>query len=282
LWHWLPSAAPALQRRARGSTFKQVTRDAIESLRVALPPLAEQRRLAAMLDKADAIRRKRREAIRLLEEFLRAAFLEMFGDPVKNPKGWEVVRLGEVGEVERGKFTPRPRNDPRYYGGPHPFIQTGDIAGVTGYLRCWKQTLNDEGVAVSRRFGAGTICISIAANIGDTAILTFDSYFPDSVVGITVDTGRARTEFVEYALRFLRPRLSASAPQTAQRNINLKVLRPLRIPVPPVSAQDRFGDLYRRTYGAATRVERGIAETDALFNSLAQQAFGGSQRPRPK
>ena len=95
LWHWLATAKPVLEHSGRGSTFKQVTRDAVESLSLPLPPLAEQRRIAAILDKADAIRRKRRESIELLEEFLRSVFLEMFGDPVRNEKGWEVVELGD-------------------------------------------------------------------------------------------------------------------------------------------------------------------------------------------
>ena len=87
------------------------------------------------------------------------------------PKEWEVVRLAEIAEVGRGKFTPRPRNDPKYYGGQYPFIQTGNIAASTGrYLSDHTQTLNDLGTTVSKRFPEGTIVVTIAANIADTAL----------------------------------------------------------------------------------------------------------------
>ena len=128
----------------------------LRALPVPVPPLPDQRRIAAILDKADGIRRKRQEAIQLAEQFLRSAFLDMFGDPVTNAKEWSVRPLSEIADVNRGKFTPRPRTDPRYYGGEHPFIQTGQLTGCNGILKGWKQTLSEEGTKVSRRFPKGT------------------------------------------------------------------------------------------------------------------------------
>jgi len=90
------------------------------------------------------------------------------------PEGWEVKKLEDLASVERGKFSARPRNDPKYYGGKFPFVQTGDIAESKTYLLKYSQTLNDKGLAVSRLFSKNTILITIAANIGDTAITTFD------------------------------------------------------------------------------------------------------------
>ncbi len=274
--------SPRVLRSASGSkTGSALTRIILKDLkqvRIPLPPLAEQRRIAAVLDKADAIRRQRRESLPLLDEFLRSAFLETFGDPVKNEKGWETLPLGQVAEVERGKFTPRPRNDPQFYNGRYPFIQTGDIAQSDGVVRGWHQTLNERGAGVSRRFPAGTIALAIAANIADTAIVEFDFYCPDSVVGIAPNKKVARAEYLEACLRFFKPVLAARAPMTAQRNINLQVLRPLRVPVPPLDLQERFCRSRALAQSLADRMRSHAEGLDTLFDSLAQRAFRGELR----
>jgi type I restriction enzyme S subunit len=247
----------------------------VRAVRVPLPPLHEQSRIADIFDRADAVRRKRKEAIALTEELLRSAFLEMFGDPVTNSKEWPQVPLGSIAEVNRGRFSPRPRNDPRYYDGHYPFIQTGDLRGSVGYLRDWRQTLNDDGTKVSRGFPKGTVAIAIAANIGDTALVDFDFYCPDSVVGIEVSPQKAAAEYVEMLLRFHQPKLIANAPETAQKNINLETLRPFQVIAPPRDLQGRFADVYRVTYKLAKRGAEALVHTNALFDSLVHRAFCG-------
>ena len=267
-----PNGQRALLGRQVGSAQTVINTGAVQDWLIPHPPLEEQRRIADILDRADAIRRKRREAIALTEELLRSAFLEMFGDPVGNPRGWPVRPLGDLADVNRGKFTPRPRNDPRFYGGSFPFIQTGELRGATGYLRTWRQTLNEDGCGVSRQFRRGTIAISIAANIGETAIVDFDFYCPDSVVGIVAQGGTV-PEYLEFALRFFRAKLQAEAPETAQKNINLETLRPLLLPSPPSLAQERFAQLFQTVYRAAQQLAAGDAAASALATALAQEAF---------
>lgn len=273
LYEALRASGGQFNKEKQGSTHKTIYMPTLERFRVLLPPLSEQRRIADILDKADAIRRKRKEAIALTEELLRSAFLEMFGDPVTNPKGWDVKPLGEMADVNRGKFSPRPRNDPRYYGGRFPFIQTGELRNTTGYLRTWKQTLNEEGCAVSRGFQRGTVAIAIAANIGDTAIVDFDFYCPDSVVGIW--PRESTPEYLEMALRFFQPKLIAEAPETAQKNINLETLRPLVVPAPPHHTQAEFGAVYRTAYATITRMMRAELGAGELFSALVHRAFRG-------
>ena len=140
------------------------------------------------------------------------------------------MRLGEVAEVERGKFTHRPRNEPRFYGGVIPFIQTGDVVQSNGRIKEHSQTLNELGLSISRLFQAGTIVITIAANIGETAITTYPVAFPDSLVGILA-TG-VETRFLEYSLRTQKTRLRRSAPESAQKNVNLEDIRGMLIPLP--------------------------------------------------
>ncbi len=274
-----------IEQHIKGTTRLRISRTNLGTIELTVPPLPEQRRIADILDKADAIRRKRKVAIALTEELLRSAFLEMFGDPVTNPKGWPMSTLVEIAEVNRGKFTPRPRNDPRFYNGEYPFIQTGDLTGATGYLSRWRQTLNKDGVLVSRRFPKGAIAITIAANIGDTAIVDFDFCCPDSVV--VIEPRATPPEYLECLLRFLQPHLDAMAPETAQKNINLEVLRPLQIIVPPKSAQQQFAAFYKQLYVDKRRQIQAATESESLFSSLLHRAFRGeltaptAQSPAP-
>ncbi len=149
------------------------------------------------------------------------------------PDGWEIKRLDSVCIVERGKFGHRPRNDPDYYGGKYPFIQTGDIVKSNGKVNSYSQTLNEKGFKVSRLFPKGTVVITIAANIGDTAILEIDSCFPDSIIGMIPIEGKTTSKYIEYVLRTYKNKLNRDAKKGAQKNINYDFLKPLQIPIPP-------------------------------------------------
>lgn len=246
----------------------------VASIEIPLPPLDEQRRIAAILDKADAIRRKRQESIRLTEEFLRSTFLEMFGDPVMNPKGWEVRKFSDVGSLDRGVSKHRPRNAPELLGGPYPLIQTGDVANSGGYIRNHKSTYSEIGLKQSKMWPVGTLCITIAANIAKTGILTFDACFPDSVVGFSPNA-QTTTEYVQYWLGFLQKILEDTAPESAQKNINLEILRNLEIPLPPIDLQRQFSKQLNNVQEMKAKQIAGVVSVDTFFNSLTHRAFRG-------
>ena len=246
----------------------------VERIEIPLPPLAEQKRIAAVLDKADAIRRKRQQAIQLADDFLRAVFLDMFGDPVTNPKGWDQVPFSSVGSLDRGKSKHRPRNDPALLGGDHPLIQTGEVANCRGYIREFSATYSDLGLAQSRKWSAGTLCITIAANIAKTGILTFPACFPDSVVGFQPNE-RVTVEYVQHWLRFLQKNLEENAPQAAQKNINLEILRNLLIPVPKKSVQEKFSSIVSMVTAFEENIATSGEELGDVFSSLSQKAFRG-------
>jgi type I restriction enzyme S subunit len=271
---WLTSIKATLEFQGRGVTQQNISKSIVEKLEIPLPPLEEQRRIAAILDKADGVRRKRKEAIRLTEELLKSTFLEMFGDPVTNPKGWEVSPFGSLGKLDRGKSKHRPRNDPSLLGGKYPLIQTGDVANSKGVIKKYTQTYSDKGLAQSRMWPAGTLCITIAANIAQTGILTFDSCFPDSIVGFKPNN-RVTTEYIQAWLGFLQPILEDLAPQSAQKNINLQMLRELDVPVPPIDLQSKFSEFVERIGNNSRNYEKSEAVMDNLFNSLLQRAFRG-------
>lgn len=268
----------------RRGTFKSMCRQWVNqaslnkeqllALEIPLPPFDEQRRIAAILDEADDLRRKRREALARLNELSRAVFLSMFGDPVANYRQWPTLRLGDAGALDRGVSKHRPRNDPILLGGPYPLIQTGDIANCDNYLRSYVATYSDAGLKQSRLWPQGTLCITIAANIGKTGILTFPACFPDSVVGFTPNN-RFRTEFVQQWFGFIQPALEKDAPQFAQKNINLAILRDLRLIAPPLTLQTDFATSVTEIDKLKVHHRAHLAKLDALFASLQHRAFQG-------
>ena len=156
------------------------------------------------------------------------------------PEGWCWASLPQLGELNRGKSKHRPRNDPRLFGGPYPFIQTGDVRHSGGFITEYSSTYNEFGLEQSRLWPSGTLCITIAANIAETGILKFDACFPDSVVGFLCEGDPTRVRFVELFLRTAKQELARYAPATAQKNINLEVLSAVAVPLPPRAEQARI------------------------------------------
>lgn len=274
VYYALLAKVPEFLRNAVGGAQPNISQGMIKDTKLLLPPLTEQKRIAAILDKADAIRRKRQQAIQLAEDFLRALFLDMFGDPVTNPKGWPIVKFSDIGTLDRGKSKHRPRNDPTLLGGIYPLIQTGDVANSKGYIKSFKSTYSDLGLAQSRMWPAGTLCITIAANIAKTGILTFNACFPDSVVGFSPNQ-KTTVEYVQHWLGFLQKTLEASAPESAQKNINLAILRDLDIPLPTIDLQRKFSDLVKNMVKFSEKVDRSVLEQEDLFLTASQKAFSG-------
>lgn len=242
---------------------------------VPLPPLPEQRRIAAILDQADALRAKRWEALAQLDSLTQSIFIEMFGDPVINPNAWASAAFGNVGTLDRGVSKARPRNAPELLGGPYPLIQTGDVANCDGYIRQHTATYSETGLRQSKLWPTGTLCITIAANIAKTGILTFAACFPDSVVGFNAPQA-ATVEYVRVWLSFLQKALEDAAPESAQKNINLAILRSLKIPVPPFPLQKSFATRIQAVESLKSTHRAALTELDALFASLQHRAFAGT------
>lgn len=269
-----PSYRRTISSLAAGANINNLKSEHLDDLRVPLPPLPEQRRIAAILDQADALRAKRREALAQLDSLTQSIFIEMFGDPVVNPRAWELVPLGSVGNLDRGVSKARPRNAPELLGGPYPLIQTGDVANCDGYVRDHTSTYSEVGLRQSKLWPAGTLCITIAANIAKTGILMFDACFPDSVVGFTAPHP-ATVEYVRVWLSFLQKALEDAAPESAQKNINLAILRDLKVPVPPLGSQQTFATRIQAIESLKATHRAALAESDALFVSLQHRAFTG-------
>jgi type I restriction enzyme S subunit len=156
--------------------------------------------------------------------------------PYELPAGWSWVTFSDIGFIGRGKSKHRPRSAPElFHDGTYPFLQTGDVSGsVEGYIKNYSKKYNDKGLAQSKLWPTGTLCITIAANIAETGILSFDACFPDSVVGFIPAQSIGNPRYFEYFVRTAKSRLEDFAPSTAQKNINLTILENVLIPLPPI------------------------------------------------
>lgn len=270
-----------IRKYIAGGTRTKLTQGELRRIEINLPIEEEQKGIAAVLDTLDTAIHETEAIIAKLKAVKQGLLHDLLTRGIDAngelrppqaeaphlykqsplgwiPKEWCVKPLGGIAEVSRGKFTHRPRNDPRLYGGKHPFIQTGDVAAAEGeFVSTYSQTLSDRGVSVSQEFPAGTIAITIAANIADTAILEIPMYFPDSVVGAIVDMAY-NVRFIELSIRKAKRILDARAPQSAQKNINLQDLRPLLLAVPEKPEQDAIAIRYE------TLQNQLQSETDAL------------------
>ncbi|MCA0246254.1 MAG: restriction endonuclease subunit S [Proteobacteria bacterium] len=252
---------------------KVLNKAKVGALEIVLPPLPEQQRIVDILDRAASIRKLRKQAEAKAQEIIPALFVDMFGDPVANLRGWPLKQLGEVGQLDRGRSRHRPRDAQELYGGPYPFIQTGDVAQSNGYIDTYSRTYSAFGLAQSKLWERGTLCITIAANIAKTGILSFDACFPDSVVGF-VPKELVTAEYVRVWLGFLQPTLEVNAPQLAQKNINLEILRKLPIPIPKPALLEVFDRVCATLRTAHLSSSRATSTSRVLQSSLMQSVVG--------
>jgi type I restriction enzyme S subunit len=285
--NWLSKTADFVDicRLASEGTTNRVRlkEDKFLSTEIRLPPIAEQRRIVARIEelaaKIEEARGLRESAIEKATLLTKASLDDIFSKSLDSPE-WSLINLNSVTEIARGKFTHRPRNDPRFYGGEIPFIQIGDISGSNRYIQNHTQTLNDEGLKVSRLFPIGTVVIAITgATVGATGILTFELAFPDSIVGIIPQEELVIPEFIYWSLEFFKQIALDEAKQTTQPNINLKILNKLKIPLPSIEVQKEivsYLDDVRLKVDQITQLrENALKEFDALLPAILDKAFKG-------
>jgi type I restriction enzyme, S subunit len=255
---WLHASKPFLahyEARAVGVTRFGLSQHSFRELLIPLPSLTEQERIAAYLDSIcaaiDAAMSAKRRQIETLDAMVIADIqhavthglnpdVEMMPSGLdwlpKVPVHWKVQQIKRRCELLRGKFSHRPRNDPALYDGDYPFVQTGDITAADKYIQSYSQTLNEEGFTVSKMFPRETLVMSIAANVGDVAILNFEACFPDSMVGL-VPNHQTHLDFLYYLMRAIKGVLLRSAVLTTQLNLNYVRIGTNFVPFPPKEEQ---------------------------------------------
>jgi type I restriction enzyme S subunit len=266
---------------AVGATVKSLRRRHFENLPVPVPPVPEQRRIVGILDKAFAGIAKARanadknlqNARALFESHLQSVFSQ-------HGPGWKQKTLEEIATTfGRGKSKHRPRNAPHLYGGKYPFVQTGDIRNADHIITEYSQTYTEAGLAQSKLWPKGTVCITIAANIAETGILGFDACFPDSVVGVVANPKEADVGYIEYLLQSYKVRLQAKGKGSAQANINMGTFENERFPFPSVPEQKhivaKLDALREESERLASVYDHKLVALEALTKSVLHQAFTG-------
>lgn len=253
----------------------------IGAISVPLPPIEEQKRIVAILDEAfegiakatSNAERNLANARNLFESRLRVLIEEVSADA-------ELQTLAEISDqFGRGKSKHRPRNDPALYGGIYPFIQTGDVRSAGHFITAYTQTYNEIGLKQSKLWPIGTICITIAANIAETGILTFDACFPDSIIGVVPNAKLAEVDYVEYLLQYFKVQLQAKGKGSAQDNINLGTFENSRFPFPIIEKQRRIVSRLNALDSECMKLQKyyskKLTTLRELQQSILHKAFSG-------
>ena len=263
---------------ANEAVVKIVNKTIYSNLDIPLPPLSEQQRIVSKLDllfekidKSIALHQKNMDEA---NAFMGSVLNDVFGELEEK---YLKIPFFDIADVNRGKSKHRPRNDKKLFGGPYPFIQTGDVRNANKYIDTFTETYSEFGLSQSRLWGKGTICMTIAANIGDVAILGIDSCFPDSVVGIYSENNS--NDFIYYFLLTLKQQLESEATTTAQMNINLKVLQTIDVPLPPLNIQQKvvkyLDEISQKIEKIKQAQKAKMNSLKALKASILDQAFKG-------
>jgi type I restriction enzyme, S subunit len=253
---------------AAGATVKNLNIDLVGAVTVPLPPLREQQRIAAILDKTDSLRRKRQEAIRVADEFLRAVFIEVFGDPVANSKHLPTKSIEELCSVGTGATPSRERAD--FFGGPYPWIKTGEVDSA--WITHAEESISDRAIKETncKLFPERTILVAMYGQ-GKTRGKV-------GMLGISAATNQACAAilpselidplFLYTQLTLMYEHLRAMGRGGNQENLNLGMIKSLQVLVPPVPLVERFLSIRRRTHSILEKARAGEVQSQGLADSL--------------
>jgi type I restriction enzyme S subunit len=262
-----------ITKSARGVAQPGVNATTLKDLKIPLPPLPEQRRIADILDKADALRAKRRAAIKKLDELTQSIFLDMFGDPATNPKGWRVATLNSLGQVITGTTPPSARA--AMFDGPVPFVTPGDLESGQPA----KRTVTEEGAAASRTVNAGaTLVCCIGATIGKMSNVPVRSAFNQQINAVQWGPN-VDPQYGLVCMRFFKPKIIAWGASTTLPILKKSTFEQIEIPVPPYEHQRAFASLAEMVRQMALTHKSSLHEAETLFASLQHRAFRGDLWP---
>ena len=272
--------APKIAELGNGATFKEVSKEVISRVEIPLPPLAEQKRIAAILDKADAIRRKRQAAIKLADDFLRATFLDMFGDPVSNPKGWEVKHLGGLCErLHQGVNTAADKVE--YMEKGFPIIQSRNFTNGQLDFNGVKFVSGDDFKKYRDKYAPkkGDLLFSNIGTVGATMVVNDNKDFliAWNVFLFVLRKNIVTQDYVNFYLKSLESQKFFDQFLTGGtvKFINKKTISSLQIPLPKYENQKKFSRVVSCANETIIKIKKSVKDAEQLFNSFAQHAFRG-------
>ena len=263
---------------------KMISYMQFSELQLPVPAPEEQQKIADCLSSLDELIAAQARKVKVLKIHKKGLMQRLFpreGETqpelrfleFENTGKWGEKKLGTVCDIQRGRFSHRPRNDPKFFGGRHPFIQTGDVVKSGGGEVIASQSLNEEGLAVSKLFKPPIVLITIAANIGDTGLLQTEGCFTDSVAGM-IPKGDVIPVFLELVMRGQKEYLNKVATTGAQKNINNEILREVNIRLPSIPEQQRIAD-------CLTAIDQRIAAATQELETLKSHKKGLMQQLFP-
>lgn len=278
LRYYLLSQRKKIIEDSFGGAQPNISQAYVRDIDIPTPPVTKQKRIVEKLDallaRIDTAIEHLQESVALADALYASELNSVFSSENNE---WPIRELNEVAEVARGKSKHRPRNDKSLFGGEYPFIQTGDVRNAQKYITTFSATYNEKGLQQSKLWPKDTICLTIAANIGDVAILGMDACFPDSVVGIS--SSELETDYLYYFLTTLQQQLDSKANAAAQKNINLKILSEIKIPVPTPEDQKnivkQINEIDRLAVNIKTEISEKITKMQQLKASILDSAFKG-------
>jgi len=236
--------------------------------------LLMQTRIAEILDKADALRQKRKKSIKLLDDFLRSTFLEMFGDPIKNPKDWEKKKLKTLCSIRRGA-SPRPIKN--FLGGKIPWIKIGDgTKGNNLYIEKTKEHIIETGAEKSVLLKKGTLIFAnCGVSLGFARIIKIDGCIHDGWLALEKIDVHLNNIYLLKLINSITKYFQAIAPDGTQPNLNIGIMKEFEIPVPPIDLQNKYADIVHQVEKLKAKYKESEKELNNLFGSLMQRAFKG-------
>ena len=259
---------------------KTLNKEKLKEVPITLPPLEEQKRIVKILDekfaRLETVKANAKANLQNAKDLFQSQLTKVFSNTTWEKK----VLLKDIAkDFSRGKSKHRPRNDKCLFGGNYPFIQTGDIRNTEKYITEYVDTYNETGLAQSKLWPEGTLCITIAANIAETAILTFPCCFPDSVIGFVPNEDITTADYVFYLLQFFKAELQVLGKGAAQDNINLGTFEKMEFPLPPLPEQkhivEQLDSLSEKTKALQNIYKKILLDCDELKQSLLAKAFAG-------
>lgn len=262
-----------------GSAQPQITGQGLTKVKIPLPPLDEQKRIAAILDKADAIRRKRQQAIQLADDFLRSVFLDMFGDPVTNPKGWELRSLASLCR----KITDGTHHSPPIVEKGVPYVTAKHLkkTGLEFHAKPWYVSEEEHKKIFSRCNPEknDVLYIKDGATTGLAAINEYDFEFSmlSSLALLKPNFELVNSEFLCMFLNHPRTKLvlTANMAGAAITRLTLAKIKDVKVPLPDINTQEKFKEVYISVRAILNKVKASDGLSEQEFNSLSQKAFAG-------
>jgi type I restriction enzyme S subunit len=271
-----PVGRNGIARHVTGTTRQRISRSNLGKVELPFPPLPEQKRIAAILDAADALRARRRESIEQLDSLIQATFLEMFGDPVTNPKGWAQSPLGNIMRIRRGG-SPRPID--RYLGGTINWVKISDATASDDdiYITQCAERITEEGLAKTTLLEPGSfIFANSGVSLGFARILKVRGAIHDGWLAFDQFSDDVlQPLFFLKALNGITSHFRQIAPSGTQPNLNTGLMKAFQMILPPLVLQTRFASIVESIEQQKARLKAHLAELDTLFASLQSRAFNG-------